>query len=142
MHQIELFGRPISWQAPKRCGNHYFSPNYKEKEQIKWQIRAQYRDEILIGYVDLDFVFFLPIPASTSKVKRRQMLSGFIMPGILDTTDMQKVYEDLLKGIVIENDRYVIDITSKKRYSEKPGVLIRIITHAEKYGRDGDATSP
>jgi Holliday junction resolvase RusA-like endonuclease len=51
---------------------------------------------------------------------------------------MQKLYEDCLQGIVIDNDRYSSEITSRRYYSEKPGVCIRVkkINEFEKLGDD------
>jgi len=39
---------------------------------------------------------------------------------------MQKLYEDCLKGIVIEDDRKVIDISSEKFYALKDSIYIRM----------------
>lgn len=128
MIQIELYGKPVSWTPSRSCGSHYYNPRAEDKEVARWQIRAQYRDEPILGPVHLDFVFFIPIPKNTSYVRRRQMLAHILLPEVTpDTTNMQKFYEDCLKGIVIGDDRSATDISSKKRYSEKPGVLIRVI---------------
>lgn len=128
MIQLELYGKPVPWTASRFCGSHYYNPKSADKETARWQIRAQYRDEPILGPIHLDFTFFIPIPKSTSYVRRRQMLAHIILPEVTpDTTNMQKFYEDCLKGIVIGDDRSATDISSKKRYSEKPGVLIRVI---------------
>jgi len=127
MIQIELDGAPTPWAAPLRNGNKTYDPKSKEKDWAKWQIKSQYREELIGGPVHVDFTFYLPIPKRTSGIRRRQMLNHIILPTTKpDTTNLQKLYEDCLKGIVLTDDNLVTDISSRKRYSEKPGLLIRI----------------
>jgi Holliday junction resolvase RusA-like endonuclease len=128
MIQLEVYGKPEPWAAPKRCKTHSYDPKAKQKEAARWQIKAQYDDQPYAGAVHLDFTFYFPIPKGTSAVRRRQMLNHILLPTVKpDTTNMQKFYEDCLKGIVIEDDKTATDISSKKRYSEKPRTLIRVI---------------
>ncbi len=128
MIQLELYGKPVYWTASRFCGSHNYNSMLADKETAQWQIRAQYRDGPILGPIQLDFTFFIPIPKNTSYIRRRQMLAHIILPEVMpDTTNMQKFYEDCLKGIVIEDNGSATDISSKKRYSEKPGVLIRVI---------------
>ena len=69
----------------------------------------------------------MPIPESTSKIRRSAMLNRQLhhikKP---DTTNLQKFAEDVLSGIVFEDDRQVVWITSKKIYSEKPRTVITV----------------
>jgi Holliday junction resolvase RusA-like endonuclease len=129
MIQLEVFGNPEVWTAPRIFNKRHFDPKGKQKEATRWQIRAQYREELIHGPVMLDFIFFMPIPKATSKIKRKQMINGIILPDIRpDTTNMQKFYEDCLMGIVIDDDKFATDIHSRKRYSENPRVLIRVLS--------------
>lgn len=130
MIQIEIYGNLTAWAAPRlgRGGTAY-NPKSKEKEHTRWQIKSLYRDELILGPVHLDFTFYFPIPKSTSYVKRRQMLAHIILPEVKpDTTNLQKFYEDCLKGIVIGDDKNATDTSARKRYSDKPRVLIRVIS--------------
>ena len=138
MIQLEIHGDLTPWAAPQRKGKICFDPNSKRKDQIKWQIRAQYRGELLAGATILEFTFFMPIPKATSKVRRKQMLAGVIAPIVHpDCSNLIKCYEDCLKGIVIEDDRIVCDILARRRYAEVPSVLIRVFTYQELYGGVG-----
>lgn len=138
MIQLEIYGDLTPWAAPRKHGPRYYDPNSKRKDQIKWQIKAQYRGELLAGATILEFTFFLPIPKSTSKIKRKQMLNGVIAPTVHpDCSNLIKCYEDCLKGIVIEDDRIVCDIIAKRRYADTASVLIRIFSYQEKYGGVG-----
>jgi Holliday junction resolvase RusA-like endonuclease len=138
MIQLEIYGDLIPWAAPQKSRGRFYDPNSLRKDQIKWQIRAQYRGELLAGATILEFTFFYPIPKATSKIKRKQMLNGVIVPTVTpDCSNLIKCYEDCLKGIVIEDDRIVCDILAKRRYADVPSVLIRIMTYQEKYGGIG-----
>ena len=134
MIQLHLHCDPTSW-TPSRIGKSFrYDPKAKQKELARWQIKGQYRDNPIPGHVALQFIFYIPIPKSASKAKRTQMLRGQILPTSPDTTNMQKLYEDCLQGIVIENDRYASDVRSTRRYSENPGVYIGVIPWEEYTG--------
>ena len=102
-------------------------PLSKIKEGFKWQIRSQYRNQPLETPVVLDITFFMPIPKSTSGIKKRQMLNGICYhmkrP---DLDNLQKLALDCLNNLVIKDDSQVVDIRTRKIYAEKPGTLIRI----------------
>lgn len=126
MIQIELYGKPACWSASRQGKHGFFDLKSKEKEYARWQIKSQYRDNPLTGPIVLDFIFFVPIPKNTSKALKAQMIRRVVLPTTPDTTNMQKLYEDCLQGIVIENDRQVNRISSVRYYSENPGILITI----------------
>ncbi len=132
MIQIELYGNPVPWAAPRLSKKGSYDVKASDKETARWQIRSQHRDNPLPGAIFLDFTFFLPIPSNTSKAKKNQMLSHKILPMVRpDLTNFQKLYEDCLKGIVISDDNVVTDVCARKRYSEKPRVLIKVIPMSE-----------
>ena len=132
MISLDLFGTPIASARPRfnfKTKTAYEDPQQgKLKEGAKWQLKSQYREEPLGCPVYVDLTFYLPIPKSTSKPKQRQMLNG-IMQHISkpDIDNLQKFVLDCLNGIVIEDDRRVVEIRARKVYSSKPGTLIRIM---------------
>lgn len=126
MIQLELNGKPACWSASQQGKNGFYDKKAKEKEYARWQLRAQYRETPIAGFFAVDFVFFIPIPKNTSRAMRAQMLSRKVLPTSPDTTNLQKLYEDCLQGIVVENDRYANRISSVRYYSDRPGVLINL----------------
>jgi len=137
MFQFQIHCIPVSWSAPIKGKSGFYDKKHKEKEMVRWQLKAQYnRDIPLKGLVALEFIFFLPIPKGASKAKRKQMLERRIFPMRPDTTNMQKLYEDCLQGIVIDNDCSCIDVHSKKFYSDNPGVTITVRTLEEQLNKD------
>lgn len=125
---LEIVGKPVPWASPKGGRHGYYDPRHEVKEQARWQLRGQFKDEFIRGPVLVDFTFFVPIPKGTSSVRRRQMLAHIIKPITKpDTTNYIKLYEDTLKGIVLHDDNIVTDIQARKRYSEVPRTVIRVI---------------
>lgn len=131
MIELRLDCDPVPWVAPTKGRNGFYDKKSKEKEFIRWQLKSQYKGRLLTEFVSLDFTFLIPIPKSTSKKGRDMRNARQILPTSPDTTNMQKLYEDCLQGIVIQNDRLSYKITSVRYYSNKPGVEIRVKTRQE-----------
>jgi Holliday junction resolvase RusA-like endonuclease len=59
------------------------------------------------------------------------MLAGRVIPTRCDCTNLQKLYEDCLKGLIITDDRNVAKIFSEKLYGEKDEIIIKVYTLQE-----------
>nr|CAB4126378.1 Rus Holliday junction resolvase [uncultured Caudovirales phage] len=128
MIQLDIAGIPIPLNRP-RCTKRGFvyDDQKSSKEQYRWQIRAQYRNQLLLGPIALDLTFFMPIPKSTSGIRRREMLNGvFYHIKKPDLDNLIKFVGDCLNGIVFEDDAQIAEIKSKKVYADRPGTLIRV----------------
>jgi Holliday junction resolvase RusA-like endonuclease len=128
---LELFGAPIPWKRPglnKRTGGVY-DQQAKEKEQYRWQLRSQFKDDPLSVPMMVKILFRMPIVKSTKgKAKRLQMISGMLVPTKKpDADNLAKLVLDSMTGIIYQDDSQVVDLFCSKRFSEKPGVSIRII---------------
>ena len=132
MIHIEIPGKPVPWSASQNQGKFHYDPKYKEKKTARIIVSSQYKDELIKEPIHVDFTFYFPIPKSASKKAKALMLSGQKLPtGKPDTTNLQKFYEDCLKDIVIYDDSYVTDVTSRKRYSDTPRIVITIVPITE-----------
>ena len=100
MIQLQIDCVPLPWSASKKGKYGFYDEKSKHKEFVRWQLKGQYRDTPISGSVSLEFIFFLPIPKSSSKAMRKQMLDRRVLPTTPDTTNMQKLYEDCLQDIV------------------------------------------
>lgn len=132
MISLDIFGTPIPQKRPrfsrKGASTHCYDEQKTLKEGYRWQIRSQFRAQPLLIPLGLDLLFFMPIPASLSSVKKKQMENGLIghvkKP---DLDNLQKFLLDCMNGLVFKDDSQVCEIRAKKIYSSKPGTTVRII---------------
>lgn len=137
MLHFELDMEPISWTPSRICRGHAYNPKSQEKkstiQKIKDILRTQ-RYIIIPGYVVLDLQFIFPPLKSASKRERQLMLNRELYPTKKDCTNMQKFIEDCLKDIAFEDDRYVIDVRSRKYYADvKEGKILINVYSIEEY---------
>lgn len=122
---------PVPWASPRLSRGHAYDPREKDKRAVKYLLKQQYDMPPISGYVALFFLYVFKCPKSASKKRRIEMLNGSIIPTKGDCTNYQKLYEDCLKKIVIEDDRNVEIIGSRKLYGEKGHVKITILNREE-----------
>lgn len=68
-----------------------------------------------------------PIPKSTSKKRRQEMLEGAILPTKKpDADNIAKVICDALNGIAYGDDSHIVNLMINKEYGEVPGVRVSI----------------
>jgi|SRR6267142_887034 len=128
MITIDIPLPPVSWEPSRKGKFTFYDPREKEKRCVRFYIREQYEGEPITDYVVINLQFLFEVPKSYSKKKRALALDHKIFPTKKDCTNMQKLYEDCLKGIVIEDDRKVINISSEKYYAEKNSIKIAVLT--------------
>lgn len=126
---LQIDGPPVPWAAHQGYGRRAYNPKQKEREYAQWQIKAYFNQQNPIaGPVRLICEYHLPIPTSTRKAIRTQMLNGMVYhikkP---DVDNLNKFLCDCLKTIVFEDDSQVIEINAKKIYSESPKTIIKVI---------------
>jgi Holliday junction resolvase RusA-like endonuclease len=125
---IEINGVPVPQHRPRctRTGNVYDDQKLV-KEQYRWQIKSQFRNEPLTTPIALDIIFHMPIPKGTSSIKKKAMINNVIhhmkKP---DCDNLIKFCGDTLNGIVFKDDAQICEIRAKKVYSENPGTTISI----------------
>jgi Holliday junction resolvase RusA-like endonuclease len=124
--EIRINHDPVAWTAPRLGRGICYSPHSKYKEIFHAFICSQYKGEPIKSYVQLDFTFLFPTPRSATKKNRELMQTGKLFPTKSDLTNLQKFTEDCLKKIVIEDDRNVVEITSKKLYALNGCVIIKV----------------
>lgn len=136
MITLELFGNPVPQKRPRFCRRGSSVVTYDEQSNLKeghrWQIRSQFREEALSMPIAVDLIFFMPIPKSTSGIKKRQMENGVIAHQKKpDLDNLTKFILDCLNDLVFKDDAQISEIRAKKIYSSKPGTTVRIIPLAD-----------
>lgn len=135
MFIVEIPYEPVPWSPSRVSKFGTYDPKEKDKRAIRYLIRQNFHEPIMEGYVHVVLMFGFSVPKSASKKKRAQMLAGEIIPTRCDCTNLQKLLEDCLKGIVFKDDRMVESISSKKMYSHKPFMMALVYTNEEREGK-------
>jgi Holliday junction resolvase RusA-like endonuclease len=90
-------------------------------------------------YIELSVVAYYPIPASASKKKREQMMSGELRPIVKpDWDNVGKVVADSLNGIAYHDDAHVVDGHVYKYYSDRPRIEVALQTVKPKIRKEID----
>jgi Holliday junction resolvase RusA-like endonuclease len=136
MISLEFFGDPIPQARPRfaRKGSFVscYDSQYKLKEGYRWQLKPQFKDDPMTIPIALDLIFYMPIPKSSSGIKKRQMANGMIAHTKKpDLDNLQKFVCDCLNGLVFEDDSQIVEIRAKKIYANNPRTLVRVIPLAD-----------
>ena len=132
MISIHIYGKPVAWKRPAHKVVNgraiVFDSQKEDKEKARWQIRSFYSSDILISCpVAIKMNFFFSVPASDSKVRRREKLIGaYNHINKPDVDNLLKFYLDCLSGYVLVDDCIVYSILGCKHYSESEYVKIDI----------------
>lgn len=105
-----------------------YDPSKKDQESIRWQIRPYAPKEPLTGPISLYLTFLVPIPKSISKIMRRQMIEGIILPiKRPDFDNLSYIVVNAMKDLIYVDDSQVVDATIQKRYSEEPKTIVKVV---------------
>ena len=126
LFEVHLTPRPQKQTQFSRHGP--YDPSYQQKKEIQWQIKPYAPKEPLKGPLIVDIMFYLPIPKSTSKTLKTQMLNGIVYPMKRpDLDNLAYIVTNAMKEIVYEDDAQIVDLNLKKRYGEQPKTVIKVI---------------
>jgi len=146
---ITIPGVPTPKRRPRfaRCRGHVrtYDTQSDEKQTMQWQLKARMQKPPLHGSLYVEMKFYMPIPKSTSKKNKEQMLSGVIKHTKKpDCDNLIKMPLDCMNGIVFEDDRQIYELKAVKLYSENPRTEITIWQESnhDKSLEDGQPLSP
>ena len=124
-------GRPQAKQRARvtKTG-HAYTPqetvNYEN--YVRWCFSKEYPDHKPIeGPVRMDIYIDVPVPMSTSKIKRAKMLLDDIRP--MKKPDADNIYKsiaDSINKIAYQDDKQIVEGEFSKRYNELEGVKVVI----------------
>ena len=127
---LEVAGEPIPQMRAKpnyrtRC---MYDPQKAEKEKVRWQLRSNYKEELLTGPLQAYILYYFSIPKSASKKMRKAMINGeahhVMRP---DKDNLEKFICDCMTGVVYDDDCKIVDNRGIKLFSEHPRTVIRIV---------------
>jgi len=131
MKELCIEGNPIPWKRAgrRRIGADIitYDRQLKEKEQIRWKMRDDFREEPFRVPLKVEIYFFMPIPKAASRKQREQMIRGQIShmkrP---DIDNMAKFVLDCMTGVIFNDDAQINELDLKKRYATSPRTKIVI----------------
>jgi Holliday junction resolvase RusA-like endonuclease len=84
--------------------------------------------ELIGGPVMMELAIRVAVAASWSKKKTAEALAGDVMPTKKpDADNVLKAICDGINGIVFKDDVQVVNVSLSRRFSETPGVSVRVI---------------
>lgn len=108
---------------------------YNSGTYSKWKPYARLaaadamKDKAVIdGPVSVIINMYYPVPASASNRFRTEALAGIVRPTKTPDVDnvMKAVADSCLTGVVIRDDKFIVNATLMKWYSDKPRVDIEV----------------
>ena len=119
--RVSTIGGHARMFTPKKTAN------YESLIAIAAQQAMQGR-ELIAGPVMLEMKIFVAVAASWSKKKTAEALQGLVMPTKKpDADNVLKAICDGINGIVFKDDVQVVNVSLSKRFSQTPGVSVRVV---------------
>ena len=131
-------GNPFGKQRPKftRMGTYTKTYTPKKTKQHEKEVAERF-SEVARGRrfkekepLDIRIIAYYPIPQSTSKKRRKEMLEHRIRPTVKpDLDNVAKLVYDALNGVAWHDDNAIVDTQVRKFYSDIPRVevFIRVV---------------
>lgn len=128
--RITIPGAPRGKARPRVTRRGTYTP--EETKRYEGLVRAcwakaggeRFEDDTALNVL---IVAWCPIPKSTSKAKRMEMLLGHIRPAKKpDCDNVAKIICDALNGCAYKDDAQIVRCTVVKYYSETPRVEVNI----------------
>lgn len=130
MKQLTIDGVPVAKGRPRlgRYGTYTPKKTQEYEEYVKMCWVAKYGSiQPSEQSLEVNIVFYLPIPKSVNKKQRAEMLDGRIKHTKKpDIDNLIKSVLDALNGIAYSDDSKIIKVAAEKQYSEKPRTEIQI----------------
>lgn len=131
---FEIVGKPFGKERPhfRRYGKPYTpdkTSNYEQTVALAYKSkygRTKFPPDAALG---IDIVAFMPIPKSTPKYKRPDMIMGTVRPMVTpDWDNIGKIICDALNGIAYVDDRKICEARVRKFYGEEPKTVVTVYT--------------
>ena len=130
MNEYVIPGDPIPLQRARHGGGKTWDPQKQLKLNWSLALVNQHGDRPFYeGPLHVDIIFYMPKPKTSQK--QRDILEDkphFYKP---DVDNLIKWVFDCSNKILFKDDSSIASVNSKKKYSNNPRTLIRIIEYAD-----------
>lgn len=126
---FEVLGKPQGKARPRftRKGHTYTPNNTTSYENAVRRAFLQAKGVMLEGEVRAVITACYPIPKSTSKKKRAEMLRDEVKPVKKpDCDNIAKIILDALNKVAYKDDNQVVEMTVYKKYGEVAKVVVEL----------------
>lgn len=130
MKQLTIDGVPVAKGRPRlgRYGTYTPKKTQEYEEYVKMCWVAKYGSiQPSEQPLEMNIVFYMPIPKSYSKKQRAEILNGRLKPTKKpDIDNLIKSVLDALNGLAYADDSQIIKVTAVKRYAETGSMELTI----------------
>lgn len=128
--EITIPGKPVPWQRVKKGRSGiFYNPKAKQEKEVKDKMRKVFNDPPILVPILVNFRFYMPIPESWSKKKKR-IWNNAPHQSRPDISNLIKFYEDAATGIIYKDDSQLFCYTETfKVWSIEPKVVLTYITY-------------
>jgi len=112
---------PVAWKRPAQNGKRRYDTQVDLKTQYALYLKRQYKQPPLIGPIQLDITFYMPMPKT--KLKKLASQYHYSRP---DTDNLEKFLMDCLTTICFKDDRQVAVTFKRKIYDPNPRTVFTI----------------
>lgn len=131
--QFRIEGEPFGKQRPRLSKFGTYTPketvNYENWVKLKYLEQVKEENRMMVGPVRAIISAFYSIPKSASNRKRTKMIKGEIIPEKKpDCDNIAKAILDALNKVAYDDDKQVVELFVRKRYSLEPYVLVTLET--------------
>ena len=120
---------PVPQARPRVTRWGTYDPKSKEKKRYKTEIALKWLFKPLYEPLKLKMIFYMPIPKSYGKRKIREIYENECRHCIKpDCSNLLKMIEDCMSGIVYKDDSLIFHLEAFKMYGETPRIEIIIET--------------
>lgn len=141
--KFTVFGEPKGKARPRflRSGRAYTPRDTAEYEDYVRTCYKQAAGQMCLGdeaMIELSITAYFAIPKSTGKKKRAQMLSGEVLPAKKpDADNIAKIIADSLNKIAYHDDKQIVSLHVRKRYSDSPRVEVELLEKKKEENKHG-----
>ena len=117
---FRIDGEPVTWKRPVwlRRGVVY-SPNTPFMQDIQVQLRGQFTGPILQGPLRVEVAFYFKRPNNHFAGFIRRADAATWYGRRVDLDNLNKLVFDSMSGLIYEDDKQIVHLTTSKRYSDR-----------------------
>jgi Holliday junction resolvase RusA-like endonuclease len=124
--KITIPEKPIPKARPRFTKRGFaYSSQKKEETAIKLLIKSMYKEEPMECALEIEVIFYMPIPKGTSN-RKKLVLAGQYHTKRPDLDNLEKFIVDSMNGIVFKDDSQIALSSTMKIYGLEPRTEITV----------------